>query len=202
MKAEDIIASEDFQKCVDFHGHLCPGLSMGYRASQAGMEWLESERAADEEIVAIVETDACCADAVQVITGCTFGKGNFIYQDHGKMAFTFLSRESGKGVRIALKSDTVPRDQRHMDLIKKIQTNSATDAEQKEFKKLHEKRSFEILEKPINSLFNVKEVNIELPPKAKIEPSKSCERCGEPTMASRLSKVNELMLCRSCQASA
>jgi formylmethanofuran dehydrogenase subunit E len=58
MKAENIIASEDFQECVDFHGHLCPGLSLGYRASQAGMERLESERASDEEIVAIVETDA------------------------------------------------------------------------------------------------------------------------------------------------
>ena len=99
MKAEDIIASEDFKKCVDFHGHLCPGLSMGFRASQAGLEWLKTQRAADEEMVAIVETDACCADAVQVMTGCTFGKGNFIYQDHGKIAFTFLSRDSGKGVR-------------------------------------------------------------------------------------------------------
>ncbi len=42
MRADDIIKKEDFKKCVDFHGHLCPGLSMGYRASQAGLEWLES----------------------------------------------------------------------------------------------------------------------------------------------------------------
>ena len=28
MKAEDIIAGEDFQKCVEFHGHLCPGLTI------------------------------------------------------------------------------------------------------------------------------------------------------------------------------
>ncbi|MGD9181157.1 MAG: TraR/DksA C4-type zinc finger protein [Desulfobacterales bacterium] len=33
MKAEDIIAGEDFQKCIVFHGHLCPGLTMGYKAS-------------------------------------------------------------------------------------------------------------------------------------------------------------------------
>ncbi len=36
------------------------------------------KRAVDEEIVAVVETDACFSDAVQVMTGCTFGKGDFI----------------------------------------------------------------------------------------------------------------------------
>ena len=201
MKAKDIIAGEDFQKCIDFHGHLCPGLSLGYRASQAGMEWLDSERASDEEVVAIVETDACCADAVQVITGCTFGKGNFIYKDHGKMAFTFLNRASGNAVRFVLKSDTVPRHPRHLELIKKMQSDTASESERNEFEKLHRERSFEILETPIEALFNAQELNIELPPKAKIEPSKPCEDCGEPTMASKLSTVNGLMLCRSCQPS-
>ena len=199
MKAENIIASEDFKKCVDFHGHLCPGLSMGYRASLIGMEWLQANRASDEEIVAIVETDACCADAVQVITGCTFGKGNFIYKDHGKMAFTFLNRESGKGVRMVLKLDTIPENERHKDLIKKIQTDTATESEQAEFKKLHRKRSFEILEMPSENLFNVEEIRIELPPKAKIEPSKPCNRCGEPTMESKLSDLAGLLICKNCE---
>jgi len=68
--------SDDFKRCVEFHGHICPGLSIGYRAALAGMDRLNEERAPDEEIVAIVETDACSADAVQVLTGCTFGKGS------------------------------------------------------------------------------------------------------------------------------
>mgnify|MGYP002866640913 CR=1 FL=1 len=46
--------------------------------------WLSAHRAEDEEIVAIVETDACSCDVVQVITGCTFGKGNLLYRDYGK----------------------------------------------------------------------------------------------------------------------
>jgi formylmethanofuran dehydrogenase subunit E len=199
MKAEDILAKEDFKKCVDFHGHLCPGLSMGYRASLAGMEWLRARRASDEEIVAVVETDACGADAVQVITGCTFGKGNFIYKDHGKMAFTFLKRRTGEGVRIVLKADSLPADKHHTDLIKKIQTDTATESERAEFKKLHQKRSFDILEKPAENLFNVKEIRIELPTKAKIEPSKPCERCGEPTMESKLSDVAGLLICKNCE---
>ncbi len=201
MKAKDIIAGEEFQKCIDFHGHMCPGLSLGFRASQSGLEWLNAERATDEEIVAVVETDACCADAVQVITGCTFGKGNFIYKDHGKMAFSFLNRATGKGIRFVLKSDTVPRKQRHLELIEKMQSDTVSESERDEFKKLHKQRSFEILEKPLEELFNVQELNIDLPSKAKIEPSEPCEGCGEPTMASKLDEVSGKMLCRSCQPS-
>ena len=61
MKTEDPLEREDFKKCVDFHGHVCPGLAIGYVAGKTGLEWLKENRAEDEEIVSIVETDACCS---------------------------------------------------------------------------------------------------------------------------------------------
>ncbi|MDH3879559.1 MAG: FmdE family protein [Desulfobacterales bacterium] len=198
MKAEDIIAGEDFQKCVEFHGHLCPGLTMGYKASVAGLEWLKAHRSVDEEIVAIVETDACCADAVQVMTGCTFGKGNFIFKDHGKMAFTFFNRKSGQCVRVVLKSDAFTPDKRNLELIQKKQTGIATDAELEEFKKQFEKRTRDILEKPVDDIFDLKEAQFDLPAKAQIQPSIPCSQCGEPTMESRLSEKDGLRICRGC----
>ena len=97
MIREKEFVPEDFQKGVDFHGHVCPGLAIGYRAAKAGMEWLSAKRAEDEEVVAIVETDACGADAIQVLTGCTFGKGNFFHRDYGKQVFTLLGRKIGGG---------------------------------------------------------------------------------------------------------
>lgn len=198
MKAEDIMTGEDFQKCVQFHGHLCPGLTMGYKASVAGLEWLKAHRSVDEEIVAIVETDACAADAVQVMTGCTFGKGNFIFKDHGKMAFTFFSRKSGKGVRVVLKSDAFKPDKRHLELIQKKQNGTATDADQAEFNRRHEERTHAILEKPVEEIFDFKEAQFDLPAKAQIEPSIACARCGEPTMESRLVEKDGLRICRGC----
>jgi formylmethanofuran dehydrogenase subunit E len=85
--------------------------------------------------------------------------------------------------------------------LKKIQTDTATESEREEFKRLHQKRNFDILEKPTENLFNVEEVQMQLPPKAKIEPSNPCEHCGEPVMASKLTEVNGLMICRGCQTS-
>ena len=189
---------EDFQKCAEFHGHVCPGLAIGYRAAKAGMEWLAAKRAEDEEVVAIVETDACGADAIQVLTGCTFGKGNFLYRDLGKQAFTFLGRKAGRGIRLALRSGALELSGRHRELLDRIREGSATAAERGEFKKGHEEKSREILEKPLAQLFEKKEVSPAIPPKAKIEPSQPCQICGEPTMGSKMKTYQGKEICRSC----
>ena len=69
-----------YEEIIQFHGHECPGLAIGYRMAIAAMENLESFRAEDEELVAIVENDACGVDALQCVTGCTFGKGNLLFR--------------------------------------------------------------------------------------------------------------------------
>jgi formylmethanofuran dehydrogenase subunit E len=198
MKGEEIVNTDEFKKCLDFHGHLCPGLSIGYRAAKAGLDWLAENRAADEELVAIVENDACGSDAVQVLTGCTFGKGNFIFRDHGKQVFTFFARQSGKAVRVALKPDVFAPNERHAELIQKMRKQEATEADQEEFRKLHEQKSYEVLEKPAGDLFKIEPVQAELPPRASIHSSDPCERCGEMTMVTRLEEVEGKKICRDC----
>jgi formylmethanofuran dehydrogenase subunit E len=200
MKEEKFLLIDDFQKCADFHGHVCPGLAIGYQAAKAGIAWLSENRARDEEIVAIVETDACGSDAVQVLTGCTFGKGNFIYKDHGKQAFTFMSRKSGKGVRIAMKPGVIGLDERHQKLLGKVMDGSATEEELEEFWVIHRRKSLEILEKSPEALFTIKAVDIPLPPKAIIESSIPCGVCREPTMASKLSDQDGQRVCKDCLA--
>ena len=198
MTQADVSVSEDWKKVVDFHGHVCPGLAIGFKAAKAGMEWLKEHRAIDEELLAVVETNACGADAVQVLTGCTFGKGNFIFRDHGKNVFSFVSRGAGSGVRVSLRAGAFQQGERHMELIQKMRADTATDQERSEFRLLHEQRSREILEKEPAELFTLESVEMELPSKAKIEPSKICDCCGEPTMASKLQQKGGRLLCGSC----
>ena len=89
-------------KLPEFHGHICPGSAIGYKASEAGLNELKSNISQDEKIIAIVENDSCAVDAVQVITGCTFGKGNLIFMDHGKQVYTFINRTTNDAVRVSL----------------------------------------------------------------------------------------------------
>ncbi|SLM31894.1 Formylmethanofuran dehydrogenase subunit E region [Desulfamplus magnetovallimortis] len=198
MGAAEIMNSEEFKKCVEFHGHICPGLATGFRAAKVAMDKLKEQRSEDEEIVAIVETDACSADAVQVLTGCTFGKGNFIYKDYGKMALTLLSRNSGKGVRVSARPNGMQPDAEHHTLIQKMIAGKADDAEKKRFQELHLKRTSDLLDAPFEEIFNIEETTIELPPKARIEVSEICYSCGEPVMPSKMDMVNGHKVCRGC----
>ncbi|MBM9531795.1 formylmethanofuran dehydrogenase subunit E family protein, partial [Desulfoprunum benzoelyticum] len=83
---------------IAFHGHSCPGLAIGIRAAEIALRELPGVGQAD--LVCITETDMCGVDAIQFLTGCTFGKGNLIHRDYGKMAFSFYDRKDGKGLRL------------------------------------------------------------------------------------------------------
>ena len=111
-----------WKKCVEFHGHECGGLTIGYKASLYAIELLKLELggggnagclSADEEIVCISENDACGVDAIQVILGCSIGKGNLLFHMRGKQAFSFYNRKNGKSVRLVLKPkpDGMTREQ-------------------------------------------------------------------------------------------
>jgi formylmethanofuran dehydrogenase subunit E len=76
-----------YSDTVTFHGHSCPGLALGYRAAQYVMDALRAGRSDDEELVCIVENDACGVDAIQVVAGCSVGKGNLILRDLGSLYF-------------------------------------------------------------------------------------------------------------------
>lgn len=190
---------EDIKRCVTFHGHLCPGLALGIVAARAGLEELGVSRAEDEEVVSILETDACCADAIQVLTGSTFGKGNFIYRDVGKMAFTFISREQKKSIRLCLKTGVMELSHSHRALLDKMAEESATEAEIAEFWTHHAKKAEEILVTPWSALFSINATMPSMPPKARMEPSLPCDQCGEPVMASRLQEIRGKSLCYTCR---
>jgi len=93
----------DFEEVVRFHGHVCPGLAMGFRAASLAVQELASLRAGDEELVAIVENTSCAVDAIQMVSGCTAGKGNLIFRDYGKQVYTFIRRADGAALRLALR---------------------------------------------------------------------------------------------------
>jgi formylmethanofuran dehydrogenase subunit E len=90
-----------YEEAVQFHGHSCGGLALGYRMAVVAMQRLNVSRARNIELVAIVEIDACGVDAIQCVTGCTFGKGNLVYKNHGKHVCTLFSRETKKAVRVS-----------------------------------------------------------------------------------------------------
>ena len=191
------ISEELIQQTIKFHGHSCPGLALGIRAAELALAKLG--RASDEEIVAVVETDMCGVDAVQFLTGCTFGKGNLIHLDYGKNAFTFYRRSDGKGIRIVSKSGS-PQDQDDelRALRKKMLKEELTPVEKERVKADKAARIERIMAADPKDLLEVKPAHGPVPRKARILQSLVCEACGEATMESRTRRFLGLTLCIPC----
>lgn len=160
-----------WKKCVAFHGHECPGLAIGYRAAELAMEHLGvNDPSVDEELVCITENDACGVDAVQVLTGCTMGKGNLLCRMTGKMAFSFYCRKSGRSVRMVLQPLPEGLDR----------------AEKMHF----------ILTAPAEEVYQQKETVRPIPERARHFQNVTCAACGEslPEHLSRLADGKPLCL--------
>lgn len=162
------------------------------------MQRLAAQRTEDEELVALVESDACGADAIQVMTGCTFGKGNFIFKNYGKHAFTLVSRKRGKAVRVCLRPDALEPEQEHRSLMKKMQDDEAAPEEVARFRELQRERTHKVLEADVESLFKIEEISLDIPPKARVTESGICDLCGEPTKIDLLREINGKNLCIPC----
>ena len=165
-------------EAVQFHGHSCPGLAMGYRMTKAALDYFSYERAEDEELVAIVENDACGTDAVQFLSGCTFGKGNLIFKDHGKMVYTFYNRNSGKAIRISrpaeFKEQLTSKDLSREEMIDWILSTSE------------------------NEIVKLEEITIPEPEFARILKTVICEFCGETVTETRVYELDGKLVCIPC----
>lgn len=186
------------RRAEEFHGHMCPGLAMGIRAAEVALERIGAH-AVDEEVVAIVETDMCGVDAIQVLTGCTFGKGNLVHLDYGKTAYTFCRRSDGRAIRVVGRPRAWgPADPEWEELFATVRAGTATPEQRERFSSLHRARAEHLLSVPIEDLYDVAEVDIEMPRRARIHASQPCADCGEATMETRLRLLDGQHLCPPC----
>lgn len=174
--------TDDLREAIQFHGHLCPGLALGYRVAKAALRELGADRPQDEQLVAVVENDSCAADAVQFITGCTFGKGNLIFRDYGKHVYTVYSRRTGKGVRISEDFRGFDTDKRFPELKKRQDAGEDVTREMQEYKM---EKTAAILAADEKELMTITEITTEPPREARIRGSLRCAICGEKFMESR-----------------
>ncbi len=188
---------KNYDDVVEFHGHSCPGLALGYRASLRALKEFK-KRSEDEELVAIVENNSCAVDAVQVMTGCTFGKGNLIFKDLGKQVYTFIMRPSGKSIRISIDLKRPPESKAEKAMWAKY---AGGDRSRKIVQFVHNRKASKvrhILDVKESELMKVTKGREKLPPHAEIYQSIVCERCGEKVAEPKVRIQNGKLLCIPC----
>lgn len=200
------IMSADTEKLLlmagSLHGHYCPGLAMGVMASAFAMKKLRTDSDGLEDLLAIVETNNCLTDGVQLVTGCTFGNNSLIFRDLGKTAFT-LTRRNGRGIRVISRHESreyirssFPEFEEHYQRVVKEQVRDENLVEK--FKKSGIERSFGTLKLDFDRLFDVSFVDVDIPDYAPSHPSELCTICGESVMATRMTGPPAKRECLIC----
>lgn len=163
---------ELWQKCAAFHGHVCGGLTIGYKAALYAVELLGITFSEDEDVVCVSENDACGVDAIQVILGCSIGKGNLLFHMTGKQAFNFYDRKNKKSIRLILKK--IPKG-------------------------MTKEQSFDYFQslKPYQ-IFDVQNTKITLPEPARLFDSYECQCCGETAGANWIRLQGNQKVCVDC----
>jgi len=165
-----------YKDIIAFHGHSCPGLAIGYRMTKAALAFLSESRSTDEELVAIIENNACGVDALQYLSGCTFGKGNLIFKDYGKHVYTLYDRKTKKGVRVVFNDRNV------------------SEAMRKDRDQLIDW----LLSAPEEQVVSLKEVQVDEPEPARIMKTVTCAFCGEGVMETRVKEIQGKPACIPC----
>ena len=181
---------DDLKRCLEFHGHICPGLIYGYRVAKEAIRLMNLKRAVDEEVVAICENDSCAVDALQVLLGTVAGKGNLIIKDFGKNAYTVLNRSKRQAYRFSRKTryDYTGKNKNTFDRLEAaVAAGSASEDDRRNLKRL---KVDDLLDRSFDEIFTTTKVPFDEPLYAQLAPSEPCVLCGEMTMASKMVKLN------------
>ena len=123
----------------------------------------------------ISENDACGVDAIQVMMGCSVGKGNLLFHMRGKQAFTFFNRKNGESLRLMLKPK--PEGMTREESFAYYQGCQPAE------------------------MFDAMDAKLRLPEKARLFDSYACECCGEITGANWIRLAGGRKLCLDCYES-
>jgi formylmethanofuran dehydrogenase subunit E len=191
------------EKAGELHGHFCNYLAYGVKAGYIAMRELGVKSTGMEEVVAIVETNNCFADGVQMVTGCSFGNNALIYRDLGKTAVT-VSKRDGTAIRVALDPDFEDsRGEQYpeaYELFDKIvaRREKATPEEYARMMQLFRGMSIKELDISEDETFRIKGLKVKVPEYTPIFASVRCSICGENVMESRARVKDGKPVCIRC----
>lgn len=186
---------------LKFHGHKCPAMPMGLRVGAAALNKLGIDRTGDGEWLALVEIGdnhcaTCFADGVQVITGCTFGKGNIKKLHQGKWGVTLINKKTQKAVRVAPKGEAMAQNKKSAFF---TEYRSKGIPATKVPAEIAEPLMENVLNAPEEMLLNISEV-FDYPYQEKPHSFDSfiCEECGEMVVEQYGRVKNGKKVCPAC----
>ena len=181
------------KRVVDFHGHLCPDLTIGARVSEYAQKDFS-----DIGFSLVAENSTSAIDAIQILLGITVGNQRLKILDFGKHNYTFMLKTEQKAFMLSLKKLRYNDEDEYRTISNKIRNSEATIDEVVDFQRILDNRSRTLLELNLDELFDLKEVRWE---KAFAEmPSLycTCRGCGQEVLADFTVEYHDNLYCMRC----
>jgi len=184
-----------------FHGHKCPAMPMGLRAGAAAMNALNVERTGDGALLAILDLGenhcaTCFADGVQVITGCTLGKGNIMKTHKGKWAVTLIDKRTQKAVRVSARAEAMEANKK-TSFLKDYRSKGVPPTQIPD--DVVEPLVVNVMAAPTEKILKVSEpFDFKYEPASPSFSSFVCEECGEMTAEPYGRIHGEKKVCQDC----
>ncbi|MDO9574092.1 MAG: FmdE family protein [Candidatus Contubernalis sp.] len=138
-----------WESAVKFHGHICPGIAIGYRVVMVAMREMYFENIPQMDRWAVVDNKICpCGvDAIQVIAGCTTGNNNLLVREKRDEVYYFGVKDKPEALKILLKDSVWPAGD-FFELRERVNTGKAEEEEKEQFRRSIALESQRVLEMP------------------------------------------------------
>lgn len=90
----------DLSVLIERHGHLCPGLAIGYRVARYALKLVDQ----GPGLTVYSGGKGCPLHAIEMLTGCSGESGTIVAME-GLQGWAFYDGQSGDGFLITLKNN-------------------------------------------------------------------------------------------------
>ncbi|HBV86921.1 MAG TPA: formylmethanofuran dehydrogenase [Desulfosporosinus sp.] len=99
------IEKTPWEQVIDFHGHTCPEIALGYRIAQIAKRELGIQPGLEPEVIVTADTHSCALDAFQIINRATYGRGNLQVEEKKLHVYHFQKKGLPEELQISLRSE-------------------------------------------------------------------------------------------------
>jgi len=101
------IEKTPWEQVIDFHGHTCPEIALGYRVAQIAKRELGINPGPEPAILVNAYTHSCALDAFQIINRATYGRGNLLVEEKNLHVYHFQQVGMLEKLQISVRSEVL-----------------------------------------------------------------------------------------------
>ena len=193
-----LLTNVNLKRISDFHGHVCPNLVIGCRASQLALDTLDLDQTSQETLSVIAENQTSAIDAIQYMTGCTLGNQHLRVRDLGKHKYIFVLNQSNRAVIVNLKQMEFSGESTYFVLERKLRDNQATMEDIHKIQSLLDQWVSWLFSLSDQELFHVAETT-SIPPGINLSSRYvRCSNCQDLVEDSKAENIHGVLVCYPC----